>query len=385
MRARPLLPIFSVVLVSGCPHPSSSSGIPAPSTSGSSSPQAGTDAGALAGVTGADAASEAGVPDDEWIGAVGGHPIHATLAVTPTSIRGRWFYEAHGAASGLAVECSSKTSPLKTCDGNETGDKNAVTGKIHLERAGASFVGSWEKPGGSDQLGVELSPVVRSRGADHVITARRIMQKAGSSPQSGALFVPSVQGAASARIAPVLTLKALLDENEKDLTGDGSGVTGLDFDVLRDDDRFLTIHIEEQTMGAYPDSHGASASFDWSSGKRIGASAFLPEKKAAIVKLLNARVHDAWRAQKTALSKKKTASSSDCGPDIAENFMDGDGPSFTAKELDTVFVTKTGIDFAFDFAFPHAVRACAPEVDLALPASDAKPFVDPKGPLGSLP
>lgn len=387
MRTFLVLGVAAFLGLAACSR-SSSSG-PTSSTNGASSSYVVASASAPAAAAASApvaSASDAGSAGDAYVGAIGGHAVHATLVALPTSIEGRWFYESHRAAGGLGVSCKSK-SENGPCDGSELGDKDAVTGKIHLERVGPSLVGSWEKPTGNDQLGVRLTPVVRSRGADHVITARRLLPKRPKGSQdAGVFFAPAVEGAAAARLAPSITVKALFGMSENDLiAADGADnvtTTSLDFDVLRDDDAILTLSWTIETMGAYPDSSTQFGSFAWATGKRVNASAISTDKKAGLVKLLNGRVHAAWRAKKAEYAKAPP--NADCGKDVAESFMDGDGPSFTAQQLDGIYATKSGIAFDFGFDFAHAVRACQPEVDLSMTAAEAKPFLDPKGPLGAL-
>ncbi|MEO8796773.1 MAG: hypothetical protein ABI551_02715, partial [Polyangiaceae bacterium] len=312
-------------------------------------------------------------------GAVGGLPVHALLTVTGSSITGRWFYEKGGGAEGLAIEAHAHGNQNNHYVGTEQIADGGISGLLSLEQSGVELTGSWSKPEADKSLLVILTPEIRSKVGDHVVRARRVMIKSGAPGEAASAgFVPVVEGTAAGRIMPNLSFKALLGEDETELVG--GTITALDFDVVLDDARLLTLAIIEDTMGAYPSSNVLTDTFDWTTGKRIGAEAFAADKKAALVKLLDKRVHDAWKAKKKELAKAP-ASPGECGPDVVQGFMDGPAPSFTVAMLDGVAATKSGLSFAFDFGFPHVVLACSPEVDLSISWADAATFVDPKGPL----
>jgi hypothetical protein len=312
-----------------------------------------------------------------YVGAVGGLPVRATLTRTPTRIEGRWVYEGRGSAEGLALEGTMQEGSY---DLRETTNAGELTGKLSLVANRSSLEGAWTKPDGSGSLPVLLTPEIRAREGDNVIRARRILVKDPGPPVTVfAGFVPEVDGPAAARLSPNLTLMRLLGTDEKEL---GPGFTSLGFDVVFHDPRYLTVATYVGTMGAYPSGYGKIASFVWETGARIGAGAFRRDKRAELVRLLDARVHAAWRAKKAELMKGPTADTT-CGPDVANNFMPGDGPSFSATTLDDVHVESDGVEFGFDFDFPHVVQACTPTVDLHLPWAEVGAYVDPNGPLGA--
>lgn len=367
---------ISLLSLGGCSKTTSSSGdkptiaVTAPASA----------AGALdASVAMAPPDGGAAAAGERYLGAVGGLPVHAMLTVTGSSITGRWFYEKGGGVEGLAIEAHAHGNQKDHYVGTEQIADGGISGELSLERRGVELTGSWSKPGAEKKLLVILTPEVRSKVGDHVVRARRVMIKSaapGEAPTAG--FMPIVEGAAAARAMPSLTFKALLGEDETELIG--GTITALDFDVVLDDARLLTLAITEDTMGAYPSSNVLTDTLDWTTGKKIGAEAFAADKKAALAKLLDKRVHDAWKAKRKELARAP-AKPGECGPDVVQGFMDGAGPSFTVAMLDGVQATKSGLSFAFDFGFPHVVLACSPEVDLSISWADAATFVDPKGPL----
>lgn len=315
-------------------------------------------------------------PSQTYLGAVGGLPIHATLLVSDSAITGRWFYEKGGGAEGLAIDAHA--SQKNHFVGTERIADGGISGDLSLEHHGVELTGSWSKHASDQTLLIILAPEIRSKVGDHVVRARRVTIKSHTpSSTATAGFLPVVEGPGSARITPSLTFKALLGDDETELVG--GTITALDFDVVLDDDRLLTLVINEEIMGAYPTSNVLVDTFDWKTGKKIGAEAIAADKRIALVNQLDKRVHAAWKAKKKELAKAP-AKEGECGPDIAHGSMDGDGPSFTAAMLDGVSATKDGLAFDFDFGFPHVILACAPQVDLSLPWKDARAFVDPNGP-----
>ncbi|MEO7112614.1 MAG: hypothetical protein ABI183_19365 [Polyangiaceae bacterium] len=327
-------------------------------------------------------ATDAGnvVGSETYLGAIGGLPIHATLSVSDRAISGRWFYEKGGAAEGLAIEAHAAATTKNHFVGTEMIADGGVSGDLSLERSGVELTGSWSKHTAGKTLPILLTPEIRSKSGDHVIRAKRVMIKNdGLNATTNPGFLPVIEGPEAARITPSLTFKALLGDDESELVG--GTITALDFDVLMDDNRLITLAITEETMGAYPSSNVLTDTFDLQTGKKIGADALKVDQKVALAHLLDKRVHDAWKSKKQELAKAPVKEG-ECGPDVANGFMDGSGPSFTVALLDGVAATKNGLTFDFDFGFPHVVLACSPAVDLSLTWKEASAFIDPKGPFG---
>lgn len=308
-----------------------------------------------------------------YVGAVGALPVRATLSVTPSRLDGRWVYEGRGSAEGLKLE-SLAGSRDGTYDVREMTASGETAGKLLLQRVGSALRGEWKAPKGDRSLQVVLTPEVRAREGENVVRARRIVVKVAGPPATAAPgFLPVIEGPAALRMMPNVTLKKLVGDDEGSLND--CCTTGVDFEVLHHDARVVTIATRVSTMGAYPSVTESTVSLAWATGDRIGAEAFRSDKKADLARLLNSRVHDSWRASKRELSKGPSDQAA-CG-----DVLRGEGPSFTEKNLDSVYVDAQGISFMFDFDFPHAVRACSPLVDLRLPWAAAQPYLDLSGSL----
>jgi len=298
------------------------------------------------------------------------------LSRTRSGLEGRWFYEQKGNLEGLVLH--GVTEPQdRSYELTEALSTGEITGKILLHEEGSTLRGEWTTPTGARTLPVTLSPEIRAREGDNVVRAKRIMVKyAGPPALIAAGFLPVIDGPAARQMTPNLTLQKLAGDDEKTL--DGCCTTNVAFEVLHHDSRVVTIATAVSTLGAYPSSHGSTLSLRWATGARVGAEIFRPERKRELVRLLNARVHDAWRAKKRELSKGPTDTTS-CGPDVIDAFMTGDGPSFVEAMLSSVYVHAKGIAFAFDFGFPHVVHACSPVVELELSWVDADPYLGTTG------
>jgi hypothetical protein len=356
--------------------PTTREGLPAPSTSVSAP---GSVAIAPLGVeAGSSADASSAATPEIYVGAVAGAPVRATLSLSSRGLEGRWVYEKTGSPGGLKL---TSLGPPKAgrYPVRESTDAGELAGELELAVTGIALTGSWHKPGKEGSLAVLLTRQERSRRGDTIVQARVITGKPRDSATSaGVGFAPVVVGPVAARLNANLKLKKLLDEDDAHLE---EWTTTLDFDVLHHDDRILTIALLEETMAAYPSSHGVTASFDLRTGTRLGREIFVHDR-AKLSKKLDAMVRAAWRDKKRELMKRPDAGS-DCGAEVAETFMSGDGPSFTIESLDTVFADVRGLHFGFDFGFPHVALACSPTVDLSMSWAEAKTFLDPAGPLAA--
>jgi len=210
--------------------------------------------------------------------------------------------------------------------------------------------------------------------AKNVVRARSVMVSVVGQPAKKVpVHLPVVEGPAAARMAPNLTLMALVGEDEASLSDVTSEV---DFTIVHQDARVLTLNVEVQTMGAYPDSHGNVVTLVWASGAPIHSEIFLPAKRAELARRLNDRVQSAWQSKKRAYAKGPNDESS-CGPDVADSFMTEGAPVFSEGTLAQVYVVADGIAFSYDYALPHAVKACTPTVNLHLTWSEASPYLEP--------
>ncbi|HVH42917.1 MAG TPA: hypothetical protein VM925_11260 [Labilithrix sp.] len=316
---------------------------------------------------------------DVYVGAVGAFPVRAWLSVTPGRIEGRWVYEDRGSPEGLKLASASEAHG-NVYELHETTVSGQPTGELSLGREGASLTGTWQKPGSDRSLRVVLTRELRSRSGDQLVRARRIMVKHLGPPASAVPdFLPMVEGPGADSVMRELTLKNVLGQDERELD---DGTTGLDFDVVHHDERFLTISMFMLTMGAYPSGYGKAVTVARRTGARIGAEAFRLDRREELVRLLDARVRAAWQAKKRELMAGPTSDTT-CGPDVVTGFMSGRAPSFSPAMLDTVFVTARGIAFQIDIELPHVVRACSPEVDLSLSWAEARPYLHPHGSLSS--
>ena len=68
-----------------------------------------------------------------------------------------------------------------------------------------------------------------------------MMTNDGPTASTNPGFLPVFEGSEAARITPSLTFKALLGDDESELGG--GTITALDFDVLLDDGRLVTLAI----------------------------------------------------------------------------------------------------------------------------------------------
>jgi len=153
------------------------------------------------------------------------------------------------------------------------------------------------------------------------------------------------------------------------------GFCGADFVVNYNRDGILDITITVDFVGAYPSTFEHWFNFDVRTGDGLlPAEIFLPESSAVLVGVLDSLLHD----------RVLTAVEENCtGP---EGLSPGvyDDPHFTEADLADFSVMEGGMEFHYDFGFPHALLAAEPDGDVFLDWDSLRPFMNPEGPLGAV-
>jgi hypothetical protein len=149
------------------------------------------------------------------------------------------------------------------------------------------------------------------------------------------------------------------------------GYTGAAFDVNFNRGGILDITIIVDYVGAYPSTFLYWFNFDARTGDPLLPSdLFLESEVDGLVALLDSELQDNVQA----------AIEVYCSSPEEASDMYGD-PHFTADYLGRFSIMQDGIEFHYDFEFPHAYLAAEPEEDLMVSWEDLAPFLDPEGPL----
>ena len=170
--------------------------------------------------------------------------------------------------------------------------------------------------------------------------------------------------AASAAINAALGAPATADQIE------GTGDVGLDFEVALNADGLLDVTLIHETLGAYPDSYFQHFLFDLTTGARLGgADLFRAEAMAELAALIDGKLQAALAAARTERS--------DCVSDDEDPFQG----AYTEAHLADVGLSARGVEFRYDYDFPHAIQACEPADEFVLPLAEVRPYLRADGPL----
>jgi len=140
----------------------------------------------------------------------------------------------------------------------------------------------------------------------------------------------------------------------------GCGTVGLDYAVMFENTKILSIKLEYETMGAYPDEYQKWLTYNKRNGKLYSLA---NEINTTRLRYIYKCYRDTLRrriAEDTVVNKEEEAS------DYA--YLKSAIDSLTRDELlhDYVF-TKDGIVFTMDQILPHAVQVYEPDRDLFIP------------------
>lgn len=220
----------------------------------------------------------------------------------------------------------------------------------------------------------------RSSEPVEILTARMFLEAQG---QTAELEWPVVAGGAGDE-AVILMNEALsyenvagepLEETMDIYSQVQRGIVGSGFEVNFDGSGILDITITIDFVGAYPSTFEHYFCFDTGTGERLGISDLMkPDRLGALAGLLDERLQENVR----------TAMSICCsGPDGIDPAIYSSA-SFREADLERFSIMEGGIEFHYDYGFPHVMLAAEPERDIFLSYEELQPYIDPEGPLGRL-
>jgi hypothetical protein len=140
------------------------------------------------------------------------------------------------------------------------------------------------------------------------------------------------------------------------------GIVGSGFEMNFNDLGILDLTIQVEFLGAYPSTSEYYFTFDTGTGRRLAmADLMSDERLPELAALVNERLQENIR----------TAESVYC-------------PGPNGVDLESFSVEEGGIEFHYDFGFPHIILAAEPEEDVFLSFDELAPCIDPEGPLGGM-
>jgi len=140
-----------------------------------------------------------------------------------------------------------------------------------------------------------------------------------------------------------------------------------DFDVKFNDRGILCVMMFVEGSAAYPSGDTKFVVISTKTGNRLRAADLFTDRTKLISKLDGLLQKEIAEA-KTELRKQ---------PDSAD--IDADdlfaGKRFTAASLETFIVTREGVEFYYDYGFPHVIQALEPVGEFKFTWVEIKPFI----------
>ena len=221
-------------------------------------------------------------------------------------------------ASGLMITSVIVVSH-ETLRGNEIGPSESVEYTI-----------AWE-------TGDDRSEHIRSK------QAKFLIQKEDFIPYTKTIEWPEIKNISNPvvaeKIREILNFNKQIEFSKFDATS-YNGITGIHFEVNYDQDDLLSLSFNVNTYGAYPDKYSFNQNVDVKTGNLIKIEDLTGKDKSDILTLLD---------QKLDVIK-------DSHPDDALVQT----AKFTRKDLDNFKITDQGIEYNYDFGFPHMTQAAEP-------------------------
>ncbi len=303
------------------------------------------------------------------------------LDISSPKLVGSYFYR----SSGLDIGVSGTAAKLDEIDPNTiTNYEKAFTGTFSgvFSADKQTYKGTWKSAKGSKSTAFALKSIGSPNpGLAQSVRVTNLVKKAKSKQGPATYRFPTVVGTKpdwiATRINADVKNRSLADETLARVTADfesnGSGITGIDYQVNHNANSLLDITTSIETMGAYPDQFNEHLVYDLRSGARVHPadvfSSFNP------IRLL---------IQKQVKARIAAAKADDPGSVEDLNLMLGDNPgSVNDDTLESFTITKTGaktgLTFHYLFGFVHAGKALEPNGDVFLSWAELKPFLRPDG------
>ncbi|MEZ4235356.1 MAG: hypothetical protein R3F59_04195 [Myxococcota bacterium] len=251
------------------------------------------------------------------------------------------------------------------CVLDERGPDGAPTGHIEAAWQGDALTGTWRTPDGKTSL-----PLAARRGPDAAVVDLRpeTWTRANRDKWSGptiAVTLPHVylaDPAAQSRADALLTPQQLIGDPRAQIEADG-WVDAVRTTVLLERGGVLSLRVDTEGSGAYPDGYSKAVILDERTGAAIGPETFSPAGRAALTAKVAAEV-----------AKRKAAATSEVQELVA-------GVQFTEKQLVGFAVSPAGLEVPFGWGLPHVLAAAIPDEDVVLPWSAVAEALAPGSPL----
>lgn len=187
-----------------------------------------------------------------------------------------------------------------------------------------------------------------------------------------------------------LGFESVIGESIEELKKSASGITAADYEVTYDKNDILSLDLYIDFMGPYPSIHHSNYNFNLNTGKHIELSdIFYKEKISTLVKMLNLKLSAnikgtlAWARENNPDSRDGECDEDDINYQIDGNKQyDSNYGQFNEQKLDYL-ITSAGIQFHYNFDFPHVILACEPAQLDVMTFKELRDYIHPDGLLGN--
>lgn len=223
------------------------------------------------------------------------------------------------------------------------------------------------------------SVIVRPRKI--VIRRSAAVTKHAPDRKTAVIVLPTVSGLSDpvvlARVRSQLEIKKAFNSTLQEYRED-TWLSDLGYKVNYNADYLLDITFTQDGLGAYPDTHEHHILINLRNGARVrAADVFEATKIDALVELVNRELQ---RELQKLLSENIAGLQHD---DERQVLRDAYGHlNFDRLNLDEFSVSKTGVTFLFDAAFPHVMKALEPQGRYFFSYKTLNDYIRRDGPLG---
>lgn len=194
----------------------------------------------------------------------------------------------------------------------------------------------------------------------------------------------------SSKVAEVVKKESLLQQTlnmsreeakawiEQEQTGNlpKHGLVTFDLDTVYNQHCVLSISCYSEGIGAYLSTWREYLNYDLKKEKVFLVRDFIRnDKMKELIEAANKKLND------EVVKHFDDIPEGEDGRGWAMEIVENSTPQFSEENIDHFFVTENGVTYIYDFDFPHAVQALAPDGGIAFSISEIRPFLKEEGPL----
>lgn len=185
--------------------------------------------------------------------------------------------------------------------------------------------------------------------------AEFIISRSGLSPTTKTIVWPVLKNISDQQIVSKINKILDFNTNIKNFYGDTfgqydannlNGITGVVFKVNYDKNGLLSLNYTINTYGAYPDEISFNQNINTKTGNLVDITELTSKSKTSILSLLNQKLK--------VIKDNAEQETKDTADDLLSSAV------FTDKNLNEFSITENGLEYNFDFGFPHSIQELEP-------------------------